>query len=41
MNRERFLKQLERLLSDIPESERREAMEYYQNYFEESFWRRL
>ncbi len=36
MNRERFLKQLERLLSDIPESERREAMEYYQNYFEDA-----
>ena len=31
MNREEFLRQLERLLYDIPESERREAMEYYQN----------
>lgn len=36
MNREEFLRQLERLLSDIPESERREAMEYYQNYFEDA-----
>ncbi len=36
MNREEFLRQLERLLYDIPESERREAMEYYQNYFEDA-----
>lgn len=36
MNREEFLRRLERLLSDIPESERREAMEYYQNYFEDA-----
>lgn len=36
MNKERFLRELEQLLSDIPESERREAMEYYQNYFEDA-----
>ncbi len=36
MNREEFLRQLEQLLRDIPESERREAMEYYQNYFEDA-----
>lgn len=36
MNKEKFLKQLEQLLRDIPESERREAMEYYQNYFEDA-----
>ena len=36
MNKEEFLKQLEQLLSDIPENERREAMEYYQNYFEDA-----
>lgn len=36
MNREEFLRQLEKLLSDIPECERREAIEYYQNYFEDA-----
>ena len=36
MNREEFLRQLEQLLRDIPESERREAIEYYQNYFEDA-----
>lgn len=36
MNRQEFLRQLERLLYDIPESERREAMEYYQNYFDDA-----
>lgn len=36
MNKEKFLNQLERLLMDIPESERREAIEYYQNYFEDA-----
>ena len=30
MNRTEFLEQLERLLWDIPESERKEALEYYQ-----------
>lgn len=36
MNRKEFLRQLEQLLGDIPENERREAMEYYQNYFEDA-----
>lgn len=36
MRREEFLKQLEQLLADIPENERREAMEYYRNYFEDA-----
>lgn len=36
MNREEFLRQLERLLSDIPEGERWEALEYYRNYFEDA-----
>ncbi len=36
MNQEKFLNELERLLSDIPEDERREAMEYYRCYFEDA-----
>ena len=36
MNRTEFLEQLERLLWDIPESERKEALEYYQDYFEDA-----
>lgn len=36
MNRKEFLGQLERLLWDIPEQERREALEYYSNYFEDA-----
>lgn len=36
MNRKEFLKQLEELLSDIPEAERRDAMNYYQNYFDDA-----
>lgn len=36
MSRNEFLRQLEQLLCDIPESERREAMEYYRNYFEDA-----
>lgn len=36
MNQETFLKQLESLLSDIPEDERREALEYYRCYFEDA-----
>lgn len=36
MNKEEFLKQLEQLLRDIPEAERREAVDYYQNYFEDA-----
>ena len=36
MSRQEFLRRLEVLLSDIPESERREALEYYRNYFEDA-----
>jgi len=36
MNKKDFLSQLERLLSDLPEEERREAMEYYVEYFDEA-----
>jgi len=35
MNRIGFLRQLEELLRDIPDNERREAMEYYRNYFDD------
>lgn len=36
MNREGFLRELSRLLEDIPENERREALEYYNNYFDDA-----
>ena len=36
MNKNEFLKQLDQLLSDFPEEERREAMEYYVEYFDEA-----
>lgn len=36
MNKNVFLSQLEKLLSDLPEEERREAMEYYVEYFDEA-----
>lgn len=36
MNRTEFLEQLERLLWDIPESERAAALEYYEDYFEDA-----
>lgn len=36
MNRKEFLEQLERLLWDIPEQERAEALDYYRNYFEDA-----
>lgn len=36
MNKDSFLKELERLLADIQESERKEAIEYYRDYFEEA-----
>lgn len=36
MNKEEFLRRLEELLWDIPETERREAVEYYRNYFEDA-----
>ena len=36
MRREEFLRQLEMLLSDISEEERREAMAFYRSYFEDA-----
>lgn len=36
MNRDRFMKQLEQLLMDIPEEERREAIAYYEDYFDDA-----
>lgn len=36
MNRVQFMRELSRLLSDIPEAERAEALEYYENYFEDA-----
>lgn len=33
MRKKEFLEQLERLLWDIPEQERKEALEFYENYF--------
>ncbi|MDO5337274.1 MAG: DUF1700 domain-containing protein [Eubacteriales bacterium] len=36
MNRAQFLEQLSRLLSDIPEAERREALDYYSSYFDDA-----
>ena len=36
MSREEFMKQLETLLSDVPEEEKREALEYYRGYFEDA-----
>ena len=36
MNRKEFMRQLELLLSDISEDERREALDYYESYFDEA-----
>ena len=36
MNQEKFLQELEYLLSDISQVEREEAMEYYRCYFEDA-----
>lgn len=36
MNKEQFLKELEELLSDIPEQEREAALTYYREYFEDA-----
>lgn len=36
MRREEFMRQLEALLSDISEEERREALAYYRSYFEDA-----
>lgn len=36
MNKDAFLYKLEELLTDLPESEKKEALEYYRNYFEDA-----
>lgn len=36
MSREEFMKQLENLLRDVSEEEKREALEYYRGYFEDA-----
>lgn len=36
MNRQEFMAQLERLLWDIPENDRIDAIDYYNNYFDEA-----
>ena len=36
MNKKQFLEQLEKLLSDLPEEERREAIAWYQDYFDDA-----
>lgn len=36
MNREEFMKQLEKLLSDISEEERQEAIDFYESYFDDA-----
>ena len=36
MNRQEFMNQLERLLSDVPEAERQDALAYYEDYFDEA-----
>lgn len=36
MNRIQFMAALEALLQDVPEEERREALQYYNDYFDEA-----
>ena len=36
MNRVQFMEQLEKLLSDISEEERQEALDYYESYFDDA-----
>ncbi|MBQ7360106.1 MAG: DUF1700 domain-containing protein [Lachnospiraceae bacterium] len=36
MNREQFMRELERLLNNIPEGERKEALAYYEDYFNDA-----
>ena len=36
MNREEFMKELEYLLSDIPDEDKAEAIGYYRDYLEEA-----
>ena len=38
MNKEGFMSCLEGLLADIPEAERKEAIQYYNDYFEDAGW---
>ena len=36
MSRKEFMQQLNRLLADIPESDRQDAIAYYNDYFDEA-----
>lgn len=36
MNRAEFMKRLQALLQDIPDAERKEALEFYENYFDDA-----
>ena len=36
MNRERFMKELEQLLHSLPQDERREAIQFYNDYFDDA-----
>ena len=36
MNRVQFMEQLKKLLSDISEEERQEALDYYESYFDDA-----
>ena len=36
MNKSEFMKRLQALLQDIPETERKEALEFYENYFDDA-----
>ena len=36
MNRKQFLYELEQLLKDIPDNERAEAIQYYNDYFDDA-----
>lgn len=36
MDRAQFMRELENLLADIPEAEKREALEFYDNYFDDA-----
>ena len=36
MDRAQFMRELENLLADIPETEKREALEFYDNYFDDA-----
>ena len=36
MNREQFIRELERLLKDLPAGEREAAIQYYNDYFDDA-----